>query len=626
MSPDYYEVLQVSPNADAEVIESAYKRLAFKYHPDRNPGDDATERMRLLNEAYEALSDPARRSAYDGFGRAAPASGAGSPGAPTPAPAQRPAPASWPPFPWATFWRYPFTAHPAALWASLALFGLALPAALRALLVRLEPGYLASLSGLLSAVVFVTLNYRALPLDALSPEARPGMAARGQRHWGPILKQLAGTATAAAAAFFLVPGLLLQWIRGDDFVATGPAADALRWLQRAWCAGVGVGVLLYLFEKHVRQIWHRAAQPATPPSSIPWSVYGVALAALFCGAALGASSAIEWRHKGDRLARGGDADAAIRAYTEAIGLWPDYTDAYNGRGTQHFRTGGFDRALADFTAAIRLGGDEPVFLLNRADAHAGRGAFAKATEDLSRAIELLQPLRFVDVPGKRRWAEDRLADAHVARAAYLSATQETDKALADLKEALKLRPSLASAHHHLGLIYLDRGEYDRAITSFNDASQTDSNLAAVYHARALAYERKRDPDRALADHERAARLDSRYGREAAAPPMARPPVPPQELPITQPGAALQLAFRDSLAGRGKVLVLTNRSTSRLEAVSVRVNGAGPFAAGPIEPGTSKELGWLEFGFGLERGYSVSLWWGPSDPAPDRQADMVVSVP
>jgi len=62
---DYYDVLQVSSNAEPEVIDAAYRRLARKYHPDANAGPDATERMRELNEAYEVLSNPARRAEYD---------------------------------------------------------------------------------------------------------------------------------------------------------------------------------------------------------------------------------------------------------------------------------------------------------------------------------------------------------------------------------------------------------------------------------------------------------------------------------------------------------------------------------------------------------------------------------
>lgn len=62
---DYYEILQVSPNAEPEVIAAAYRRLARKYHPDAYAEADATERMKELNEAYEVLGDPAKRAEYD---------------------------------------------------------------------------------------------------------------------------------------------------------------------------------------------------------------------------------------------------------------------------------------------------------------------------------------------------------------------------------------------------------------------------------------------------------------------------------------------------------------------------------------------------------------------------------
>jgi hypothetical protein len=64
-SGDYYRLLQVDPSADQEVVEAAYRRLARKYHPDLNPGDQAGAVMRQLNEAYAVLKDPARRAAYD---------------------------------------------------------------------------------------------------------------------------------------------------------------------------------------------------------------------------------------------------------------------------------------------------------------------------------------------------------------------------------------------------------------------------------------------------------------------------------------------------------------------------------------------------------------------------------
>ncbi|MEL0153122.1 MAG: DnaJ domain-containing protein, partial [Halieaceae bacterium] len=68
---DYYEVLGVDKSSSAQDIKKAYRRVAMKYHPDRNPDDEnADEKFKEASEAYEILSDAEKRQAYDQYGHA----------------------------------------------------------------------------------------------------------------------------------------------------------------------------------------------------------------------------------------------------------------------------------------------------------------------------------------------------------------------------------------------------------------------------------------------------------------------------------------------------------------------------------------------------------------------------
>ena len=78
---DYYDVLGVNKSASPEDIKSAYRKLAVKYHPDKNPGDKAAEdKFKEASEAYGILSDKSKKENYDNFGHAAFENGGGGQG------------------------------------------------------------------------------------------------------------------------------------------------------------------------------------------------------------------------------------------------------------------------------------------------------------------------------------------------------------------------------------------------------------------------------------------------------------------------------------------------------------------------------------------------------------------
>jgi len=70
LAKNYYDILGISKNASADEVKVAFRRMALKHHPDKGGGAEAEEKFKEINEAYQVLSDPQKRSMYDQFGTA----------------------------------------------------------------------------------------------------------------------------------------------------------------------------------------------------------------------------------------------------------------------------------------------------------------------------------------------------------------------------------------------------------------------------------------------------------------------------------------------------------------------------------------------------------------------------
>jgi tetratricopeptide (TPR) repeat protein len=183
-----------------------------------------------------------------------------------------------------------------------------------------------------------------------------------------------------------------------------------------------------------------------PPKSFDVSVSGVLIPDREFYMKLGLGS---WRS--------GDDEKAIKNYTEAIRLGPNFADAYYNRGNAYRRRGENDKAISDYTEAIRL---DPNF----ANAYYNRGSAYRKKDDSRNAI-------------------------------------------IDYTEAIRLDPNYAKAFFNRGNIYLENRDYAKAINDYTEAIHLDSNSASAFFNRGNAYHERGDDQKAIDDYTEAIRLD-----------------------------------------------------------------------------------------------------------------------
>ena len=184
-------------------------------------------------------------------------------------------------------------------------------------------------------------------------------------------------------------------------------------------------------------------------------------------------------------------EKAIKRYTEALKLKPDYEIAYKNRGIVYYSKGDFFSAIEDYSAAIALNPENADAYNNRGAAYADKGDFFSAIEDYSAAIAL----------------NPENADAYNNRGAAYADKGDFDAAIEDYSAAIVLKPEDAGNYTNRGNAYYNKGDFDTAIEDYSAAIALNPENADAYNNRGAAYHKEIDFAKAIEDYNRAVALN-----------------------------------------------------------------------------------------------------------------------
>ena len=176
-------------------------------------------------------------------------------------------------------------------------------------------------------------------------------------------------------------------------------------------------------------------------------------------------------------------DLAIKYFTKAIKLKPDYAIAYNNRGAVYRSKGEHDLAIEDCNEAIRLKHDYAEPYSNRGAAYRNKGDYDRAITDYDMAIRL----------------KSGFVEAYYNRGLAYHEKHEFDLAIKDYNKAIELNPELFHPYNNRGNAYFQKGDFDKAIEDYNKAIELNPELGLAYCNRGEAWLHLKEWDKAKAD-------------------------------------------------------------------------------------------------------------------------------
>ena len=190
-----------------------------------------------------------------------------------------------------------------------------------------------------------------------------------------------------------------------------------------------------------------------------------------------------YNNRGLAYAEKSDFGAAIEDYSKAIDLDPELTEVYNNRGVAYHHTGDFGAAISDFNKSIDLDPEDARFYNNRGLAYAEKSDFGAAIEDYSKAIDL----------------DPELTEVYNNRGVAYHHTGDFGAAISDFNKSIDLDPEDAGAYFNRGVAYCDMGDFSSAILDFNKSIDLDPEDARFYSNRGGAYAGLSDFGAAISD-------------------------------------------------------------------------------------------------------------------------------
>ena len=198
-----------------------------------------------------------------------------------------------------------------------------------------------------------------------------------------------------------------------------------------------------------------------------------------------------------------DYASAITNYTRSIEEYPQYAEAYNGRGWAYLEQGNYVEAIKDCNKAIQLKPDFAEALTCRGMASAFNNAYDEALSDCQEAIK----------------HKPEYAAAYLCQGIVHWYQKENAKAIEKYNEAIKFEPGFARAYFYRGIAYADTGNEAEARRNYQKAAELESNgetarysseVASAYHHRGLAYHKQEKYKEAIADFDKAIKLNPEY--------------------------------------------------------------------------------------------------------------------